>query len=87
MGVAAKRKAIAKGLKGSFINENEVGMSEKELMSLLLLTQYLDMLTAISVPSNSNTSLQDNQMIISSDPGCVWDLHKQLLAFPSDRNN
>jgi regulator of protease activity HflC (stomatin/prohibitin superfamily) len=57
VGVAKQRKAIVDGLRGSIVNfQGSVeGSSTKEVMDLLLLTQYFDMLQSVGTDPNCRT--------------------------------
>lgn len=70
LGVARQRKAIIQGLQESveaFSNEVE-GASTKDVMDILLLTQYFDMLSAVGA----------NSLIVEHDPSTVASLQKQV---------
>ena len=51
------------------------GQNPKDIMDLLLVTQYLDMLVAVSSP---NTDKQSDSMIINCDPGQVLKLRQSV---------
>ena len=50
------------------------GVSAKDVMSLVILTQYYDMLTDVGRNSNSNT------ILIPHSPGAVGDFQQQVLT-------
>jgi regulator of protease activity HflC (stomatin/prohibitin superfamily) len=58
VGVAKQRKAIVDGLKSSIVDfEDQVeGSSTKEIMSLLLLTQYFDMIRDVGQATHCRTT-------------------------------
>lgn len=58
VGVAKQRKAIVDGLKNSIVDfQHEVsGSSTKEVMDLLLLTQYFDMIRDVGSASHCKTT-------------------------------
>lgn len=70
LGVARQRKAIVEGLQAS-VNEfkNDVsGVSPKDVMDILMLTQYFDTLTAVGA----------NSMILEHEPASVANLSNQI---------
>lgn len=73
-GVADQRRAIIEGLQGSIqeFEANIAGSSAKEVMMLVLMTQYFDTLTAIAEHSNNNT------IMIPSTPGGLSDFTAQI---------
>jgi regulator of protease activity HflC (stomatin/prohibitin superfamily) len=81
-GIAAQRIAIVEGLKVSIQDfEKGTGVSAQEVMSLVLLTQYYDMLTSVGQNSKTNT------IMIPHSPDAVGNLRNQiaqsiLLASP-----
>lgn len=58
VGVAKQRKAIVDGLRTSIVDfsENITGSSTKEVMDLLLLTQYFDMVRDVGSASHCRTT-------------------------------
>jgi regulator of protease activity HflC (stomatin/prohibitin superfamily) len=58
VGVAKQRKAIVEGLKSSIVDFSEgvEGSSTKDVMDLLLLTQYFDMIRDVGVASHCKTT-------------------------------
>ena len=82
LGVARQRKAVVEGLQLSLsdFNASVPETNTKDVMDILLLTQYFDTLTAIG----------SNNMILEHEPLAVENLKKQLSsAFlkSSDSNN
>ena len=70
LGVARQRKAIVEGLQAS-VNEfkNDVsGVSPKDVMDILMLTQYFDTLSAVGA----------NSMILEHEPASVANLSNQI---------
>jgi len=63
VGVARQRKAIVDGLKNSISdftsNEQIKGASSKDVVDLLLITQYFDMLNAIGTRPDTQTVFID----------------------------
>ena len=63
VGVARQRKAIVDGLKNSISdftsNEQIKGASSKDVVDLLLITQYFDMLSAIGTRPDTQTVFID----------------------------
>jgi len=58
VGVAKQRKAIVDGLRSSIVDfsQNIEGVSTKEVMDLLLLTQYFDMIHHVGSSGNCRTT-------------------------------
>jgi len=74
-GVANQRKAIVDGLRESVENfKDSMGVSAESVMSLVLLTQYYDMMTDVGKHSKNNT------VLIPHTPGAVADLQTQIIA-------
>ena len=75
-GIARQRQAIMAGLKESvqsFQSEvNEVG--SRDVLSLMLLTQYFDAIKEIGVSGKTST------VFVPSNPGAVADLASQVRA-------
>lgn len=73
-GIAAQRKAIIAGLKESVEDFQKVveGATARDVMTLVLLTQYLDTLKEIGAAANSNT------IMLSHAPGEVQNLRDQI---------
>jgi len=73
-GIAAQRKAIIAGLKESVEDFQKVveGASARDVMTLVLLTQYLDTLKEIGASSNTNT------IMLSHAPGEIQNLREQI---------
>jgi regulator of protease activity HflC (stomatin/prohibitin superfamily) len=76
VGIANQRIAIVKGLKESVEDFQKAiaGVDAKDVMSLVLLTQYYDMLTDVGRHSNNNT------ILIPHSPGAVGDFQEQILS-------
>ena len=74
-GIANQRKAIIEGLQSSIEQFQKVveGASAKEVMQLVMITQYFDTLKAIGESGKSNT------LFLSHSPGAVKDLSDQIL--------
>ncbi len=73
-GIAAQRKAIIAGLKESVEDFQKVveGATAKDVMTLVLLTQYLDTLKEIGAAANTNT------LMLSHAPAALGDLRDQI---------
>lgn len=73
-GIAAQRKAIIAGLKESVEDFQKVieGATAQDVMTLVLLTQYLDTLKEIGAASNTNT------LMLSHAPGAIQNLRDQI---------
>ncbi len=76
VGVANQRMAIVKGLRESVEDFTHAinGVTARDVMSLVLLTQYYDMLTDVGKHSNNNT------ILIPHSPGAVGDFQQQILS-------
>jgi regulator of protease activity HflC (stomatin/prohibitin superfamily) len=76
VGVANQRMAIIKGLRESVEDFQQAikGIDAKDVMALVLLTQYYDMLTDVGKHSNNNT------ILIPHSPGAVGDFQQQILT-------
>jgi len=74
-GIANQRRAIIEGLQGSIEQFQKVveGASAKEVMQLVMVTQYFDTLKAIG--ENDKTST----LFLSHSPGAVKDVSDQIL--------
>jgi len=74
-GIANQRRAIIEGLQGSIEQFQKVveGASAKEVMQLVMVTQYFDTLKAIGESGKSST------LFLSHSPGAVKDLSDQIL--------
>lgn len=75
VGIAQQRKAIVDGLAESIaeLKEANVGMSEEQIMSILLTNQYLDTLNIFAVKGNQTLFLPNN-------PNGVDDIRTQILS-------
>jgi regulator of protease activity HflC (stomatin/prohibitin superfamily) len=73
-GIAAQRKAIIAGLKESVEDFQKVveGTTARDVMTLVLLTQYLDTLKEIGASANTNT------LMLSHAPGEMKNLRDQI---------
>ena len=73
--IAQQRKAIVDGLAESIaeLKEANVGMSEEQIMSILLTNQYLDTLNTFADKGNQTLFLPNN-------PNGVDDIHTQILS-------
>lgn len=69
VGVAKQRKAIVDGLKTSIVDfsENVTGSSTKDVMDLLLLTQYFDMIRDVGSAGHCRTTFVPNSKSIGDD--------------------
>lgn len=78
VGIAQQRKAIVDGLAESIaeLKEANVGMSEEQIMSILLTNQYLDTLNTFADKGNQTLFLPNN-------PNGVDDIHTQILFLSS----
>jgi len=70
VGMAQMRAAIAQGFKDSMVFMNESGMSNKEAMHMMIMTQYLDTLKDFA---NGKSSI-----MVPHGPGAVKDLESQI---------
>ena len=83
VGIAQQRKAIVDGLAESIaeLKEANVGMSEEQIMSILLTNQYLDTLNTFAAKGNQTLFLPNN-------PNGVDDIRTQILsALKTDNKN
>lgn len=83
VGIAQQRKAIVDGLAESIaeLKEANVGMSEEQIMSILLTKQYLDTLNTFAAKGNQTLFLPNN-------PNGVDDIRTQILsALKADNKN
>lgn len=73
-GIAAQRKAIIAGLKESVEDFQRVveGTTARDVMTLVLLTQYLDTLKEIGASANTNT------LMLSHSPSEIHNLRDQI---------
>src|SRR5215469_15540549 len=73
-GIAAQRKAIIAGLKESVEDFQKVveGATARDVMTLVLLTQYLDTLKEIGASANTNT------IMLSHAPNEIQNLREQI---------
>ena len=83
VGIAQQRKAIVVGLAESIaeLKEANVGMSEEQIMSILLTNQYLDTLNTFAAKGNQTLFLPNN-------PNGVDAIRTQILsALKADNKN
>ena len=73
-GIANQRKAIIEGLKQSVeaFSAAVEGTTPKDVMMLVLVTQYLDTMKEIGAQDKSNT------LFVSHSPGAIGDLFRQM---------
>merc|ERR1711939_467866 len=73
-GVARQRKAIVDGLKESVVqfNEGVVGTSPADVMQLMMVTQYLDMLKDVGTKDGAKT------LFTPHSPAAVGDIQSQM---------
>jgi regulator of protease activity HflC (stomatin/prohibitin superfamily) len=74
-GIANQRKAIIEGLQNSIEQFQKVveGASAKEVMQLVMVTQYFDTLKSIGESDGTNT------LFLSHSPGTVKEISDQIL--------
>jgi regulator of protease activity HflC (stomatin/prohibitin superfamily) len=74
-GIANQRKAIIEGLRGSIegFQASLGGASAREVMQLVLVTQYFDTLKSIGELNKTNT------LFLSHSPGAVQSMSEQIL--------
>jgi regulator of protease activity HflC (stomatin/prohibitin superfamily) len=74
-GIANQRKAIIEGLQNSIEQFQKVvdGTSSKEVMQLVLVTQYFDTLKSIGESDKTNT------LFLSHTPNAVKDVSEQIM--------
>ncbi|XP_021722969.1 hypersensitive-induced response protein 1-like [Chenopodium quinoa] len=74
LGVARQRQAIVDGLRDSVLNfsENVPGTSAKDIMDMVLITQYFDTMKDIGASSKSSS------VFIPHGPGAVRDIATQI---------
>ena len=75
-GIANQRKAIIEGLQVSIEQFQKVveGASAKEVMQLVMVTQYFDTLKSIGESDKTNT------LFLTHSPTAVKDVPEQILA-------
>lgn len=75
VGIAQQRKAIVDGLAESIaeLKEANVGMTEEQIMSILLTNQYLDTLNTFAVKGNQT-------LFLPNTPNGVDDVRTQILS-------
>lgn len=74
LGVARQRQAIVDGLRDSVLafSENVPGTTSKDVMDMVLVTQYFDTLKDIGASSKSNS------IFVPHGPGAVRDIASQF---------
>ena len=74
LGVARQRQAIVDGLRDSVLafSENVPGTTSKDIMDMVLMTQYFDTMKDIGASSKSNA------VFIPHGPGSVHDVASQI---------
>jgi len=74
LGVARQRQAIVDGLRDSVLafSENVPGTTSKDIMDMVLMTQYFDTMKDIGASSKSNA------VFIPHGPGAVQDVASQI---------
>jgi regulator of protease activity HflC (stomatin/prohibitin superfamily) len=74
-GIADQRKAIVEGLKESIKETSDaLGVDTKEVMTLVFMTQYYDMLTDIGRNSQTNT------IMLSHTPSAIGDIKQEIMS-------
>jgi len=74
-GIAKQRIAIVAGLRESVKDaSNALGVNAEGIMTLVLMTQYYDMLTDVGKNSRANT------IMLPHSPGAVGELREQIIA-------
>ncbi len=72
-GIAAQRQAIIDGLHQSLVKMKNEGMSEDEVMSVILTQQYLDVLSEMSCSQNTKV------LMVPSDASTGANIQNQML--------
>ena len=74
-GIAKQRVAIVAGLRESVKDASDaLGVNAEGVMTLVLMTQYYDMLTDVGKTSRTNT------IMLPHSPGAVGDLREQIIS-------
>jgi regulator of protease activity HflC (stomatin/prohibitin superfamily) len=74
-GIAKQRIAIVAGLRESVKDASDaLGVNAESVMTLVLMTQYYDMLTDVGKTSRTNT------ILLPHSPGAVGDLREQIIS-------
>jgi len=74
-GIAKQRIAIVAGLRESVKDASDaLGVDPQSVMTLVLMTQYYDMLTDVGRNSRTNT------IMLPHSPGAVGDLREQIIS-------
>lgn len=72
-GIARQRQAIVNGLRESVVNfEGGVKVSPQEVIELMMVTQYFDLLKDVGSSSNAST------VFLNHNPGTVGDISSQI---------
>lgn len=74
VGIANQRKAIVDGLHQSFEELKQDGMTESEIMSIILTEQYLDVLSRFADSPNMKV------LMMPSDIGSVGDMQQSIIT-------
>ena len=74
MGIANQRKAIVDGLHRSFEELKQDGMTESEIMSIILTEQYLDVLSRFADSPNMKV------LMMPSDISAVGEMQQSIIA-------
>ncbi len=74
VGIANQRKAIVDGLHQSFEELKQDGMTESEIMSIILTEQYLDVLSRFADSPNMKV------LMMPSEIGAVGDMRQSIIA-------
>ena len=74
LGIARQRQAIVDGLRDTVLafSENVPGTRSKDVMDMVLVTQYFDTLNEIGASSKSNS------VFVPHGPGAVKDISSQI---------
>ena len=74
LGIARQRQAIVDGLRDTVLafSENVPGTTSKDVMDMVLVTQYFDTLNEIGASSKSNS------VFVPHGPGAVKDISSQI---------
>jgi regulator of protease activity HflC (stomatin/prohibitin superfamily) len=74
-GIAKQRIAIVAGLRESVKDASDaLGVDPQSVMTLVLMTQYYDMLTDVGKNADTNT------ILLPHSPGAVGDLREQIIS-------
>jgi len=88
VGTALQRKALAQGAKNMLSNNNNtiresmVSLDDKDVMDVLLMTQYYDMIESISSTSGHDPNHHQQQsLFVRFDPSFVNTVRGQISNF------